>query len=339
MSPMFTSARLKLTFWYVSTVVLLTVSMSTLFYFKTSQVISAEYERINRRIEREWIGLPPPPGAGMGRHITLEDLTEAKNQIVWQLLSINLFVIAFFSIVSYWLTGKTLKPIQQTHEAQKQFVGDAAHELRTPITALKTSLEVNLLDKKLSKETKTILKENLADVIQLESLSHQLLNLAQIDDQPIELKETLLHSILTEVIKTVAGLAKKKQISITIKQPNKLLTVKANQAMLKEAILTLLDNAIKYSPNKSQITIEATSSKSMVHISVQDQGSGIPPADLPHIFKRFYRADQSRNKQMAKGYGLGLSIAKSIIAQHHGKISVKSTVGSGSTFTTQLPLN
>lgn len=339
MNPMFTSARIKLTFWYVSIVVLLTASISTLFYLRTSQVISAEYERINRRIEREWIGMSPPPGVGMGRHITIEDLTEAKNQIIWQLLSINLFVIAFFSIVSYWLTGKTLKPIQQAHEAQKQFVGDAAHELRTPITALKTSLEVNLLDKKLSKETKTILKENLTDVLGLESLSQQLLNLARIDDQPIELKETLLHSILTEVIKTVAGLAKKKQISITIKQPNKLLTVKANQAMLKEAILTLLDNAIKYSPNKSQITIEATSSKSMVHISVQDQGSGIPPADLPHIFKRFYRADQSRNKQMAKGYGLGLSIAKSIIAQHHGKISVKSTVGSGSTFTTQLPLN
>ncbi len=339
MNPLFASARIKLTFWYVSTVVAITASISVLFYFRTTQVISAEYERINRRIEREWIGMPPPPGAGMGRHITIEDLTEAKEQIVWQLLSINLFVVAFFSIVSYWLTGKTLKPIQQTHEAQKQFVGDAAHELRTPITALKTSMEVNLLDNSLSKETKQILKENLTDVIQLESLSHQLLNLAQIEGQPIELKEISFQPILTEVLKTISGLAKKKQIALVIKQPKKLLLVKANQGMLKEAILTLVDNAIKYSPSKSQVTIAVTSSKSMVHLSIKDQGLGIAEADLPHVFKRFYRADQSRNKQAADGYGLGLSIAESIILQHHGKLSASSIVGIGSTFTIQLPLS
>ncbi|HNS65878.1 MAG TPA: HAMP domain-containing sensor histidine kinase [Candidatus Woesebacteria bacterium] len=338
MNSLFTLARIKLTFWYVSIVVVLTASISTLFYLRTSQVISTEYERINRRIEREWIGMSPPPGAGMGRHITIEDLSEAKQQIIWQLLGINVFVVTFFSIVSYWLTGKTLKPIQQSHEAQKQFVGDAAHELKTPITALKTSLEVNLLDRTLSKETKQILKENLTDVIQLESLSHQLLNLARIEDRAIELQEIPFQPILSEVLKTVSGLAKKKQISLVVKQPKQLLRVKVNKGMLKEAILTLLDNAIKYSPSKSQVTIELTSSKSMVLLSVQDQGPGIAKTDLPHVFKRFYRVDQSRNKQVANGYGLGLSIAQSIITQHHGKITVNSTVGKGSTFTIQLPL-
>ena len=337
MNLLFSSARLKLTFWYVSMIVLITASISLLFYLRTSQVISAEYERINRRLEREWIGLLPPPSNPQGRRITLEDLTEAKAQIILQLLGVNLFVIVFFSIIGYWLTGKTLKPIQAAHEAQKQFVGDAAHELRTPITALKTSLEVNLLDNSLSKETKQILKENLTDVIQLESLSHQLLNLAQIEGRAIELNEVPFQPILTEVLKTVSGLAKKKQITLVVKQPKQLLRVQANQGMLKEAILTLLDNAIKYSPSKSQVTIELTSSKSMVHLSVHDQGSGIAKTDLPHIFKRFYRVDQSRNKQVANGYGLGLSIAQSIITQHHGKITVSSIVGKGSSFSIQLP--
>ena len=337
MNPLFTSARIKLTFWYVSIVVVLTASISTLFYLRTSQVISTEYERINRRIEREWIGMPLPPGAGMGRHITIEDLSEAKEQIIWQLLGINLFVVAFFSVVSYWLTGKTLKPIQQAHEAQKQFVGDAAHELRTPITALKTSLEVNLLDKKLSKETKTILKENITDVLGLESLSQQLLNLARIDDKAIQLIETLLYPIVEQIVNQVKAIANKKHITIRITASNKKVSVMANAVLLQEAILTLIDNAIKYSSANSTVDIAIQQTNTSVTIEVTDQGVGIAKGDLPHIFDRFYRADQSRNKQVANGYGLGLSIAQSIITQHHGKITVNSTVGKGSTFIIQLP--
>lgn len=337
MNVLFSSARLKLTLWYVSIIVLITASISLLFYLRTSQVISAEYERINRRLEREWIGLLPPPGNPQGRRITIEDLAEAKAQIVLQLLGVNLFVIAFFSIVGYWLTGKTLKPIQTAHEAQRQFVGDAAHELRTPITALKTSLEVNLLDKKLSKETKTILKENLADVISLESLSQQLLNLARLDEQPLKLKKAQLYPIILQVVNQVKAIANKKHIAIQLIALDKRVAVLANSLLLQEAILVLLDNAIKYSPADSTISITIQQANSGIRVQVTDEGAGIAKNDLQHIFIRFYRADQSRNKQGTNGYGLGLSIAQSIITQHHGKITVNSTVGKGSTFTIQLP--
>lgn len=337
MNVLFSSARLKLTLWYVSIIVLITASISLLFYLRTSQVISAEYERINRRLEREWIGLLSPPGNPQGRRITIEDLAEAKAQIVLQLLGVNLFVIAFFSIVGYWLTGKTLKPIQTAHEAQRQFVGDAAHELRTPITALKTSLEVNLLDKKLSKETKAILKENLADVISLESLSQQLLNLARLDEQPLKLKKAQLYPIILQVVNQVKAIANKKHIAIQLIALDKRVAVFANSLLLQEAILVLLDNAIKYSPADSTISITVQQANSGIIVQVTDEGAGIAKNDLQHIFKRFYRADQSRNKQGTNGYGLGLSIAQSITTQHHGKITVNSTVGKGSTFTIQLP--
>ncbi|MCA9373470.1 GHKL domain-containing protein [Candidatus Woesebacteria bacterium] len=334
---MFTSARIKLTFWYVTIVVLLTASLSTLFYLRTSQVISTEYERINLRMERENLGIRPPPGGPGLRQITSEDLMEAKEKIIRQLLMINLFVVGFFSIVGYWLTGITLKPIQNAHEAQKQFVGDAAHELRTPITALKTAIEVNLMDAKLPDLTKDILKENLEEVERLENLSEHLLQLAQVEGKKIILEKVRLQPLIQKVVKSAQKIAKQKQVEIIAKLPNDPLHANANEFLLEEAIYILIENAVKYSPKRSQITVELSQTKNHASITVSDSGPGIAQEELQHIFKRFYRIDSARQKQKRNGYGLGLAIAKSIVQQHHGKISVQSELGVGSSFSIILP--
>lgn len=334
---MFTSARIKLTFWYVTIVVLLTASLSTLFYLRTSQVISTEYERINLRMERENLGIRPPPGGPGLRQITSEDLMEAKEKIIRQLLMINLFVVGFFSIVGYWLTGITLKPIQNAHEAQKQFVGDAAHELRTPITALKTAIEVNLMDAKLPDLTKDILKENLEEVERLENLSEHLLQLAQVEGKKIILEQVRLQPLIQKVVKSAQKTAKLQQVEIIAKLPKDPLHANANEFLLEEAMYILIENAVKYSPKRSQITVELSQTKNHASITISDSGPGIAQEELQHIFKRFYRIDSARQKQKRNGYGLGLAIAKSIVQQHHGKISVQSELGVGSSFSIILP--
>src|SRR5207245_715219 len=112
-----------------------------------------------------------------------------------------------------------------------------------------------------------------------------------------------------------------------------------DKAALTQALVTLLDNAIKYSPAKSTIHVYAAAHGKYALINVRDEGSGIAPENLPHIFDRFYRADASRNKQQHDGFGIGLALAKKITEQHHGEIIAASTPGKGSTFALKLPLN
>lgn len=334
---MFTSARIKLTFWYVTIIVLITASLSSLFYLRTSQVISAEYDRINLRMERENLGIRPPPGGPGFRQITSEDLMEAKEKIIWQLLVINLLVIGLFSVVGYWLTGITLKPIREAHEAQKQFVGDAAHELRTPITALKTAIEVNLMDAKLPDLTKDILRENLEEVERLENLSENLLQLAQIEGKKIVLEKIALQPLLKKIVKSALKIAKRRHVEIITKLPQPLVYVQANDLLLGEAVFILIENAFKYSPKRTKVSVELTQTKKHTRITISDSGPGIDPNELQHIFKRFYRIDSARQNHKRNGYGLGLAIAQSIVQQHHGKIEVQSEVGVGSSFSIILP--
>lgn len=334
---MFTQARIKLTLWYSAIILLITVSVSALFYVRTSQIISTEYDRINIRIQREMDGFGPPPGLAPGRKITPEDLQEAKEQIIWQLVGINVLVVAFFSVIGYWLTGITLKPIRQSHEAQREFVSNAAHELRTPITALKTSLEVAQMEKDLPEEVRTVLKSNINQVNSMAALSNQLLNLARVEETKITTKPVDLLKPLQAAVEAAQIIAQPKSVSIEFTKPKHTITVLGDPQLLQDAIQSLLENAIKYSEKKKPVRLEIMETNSAVTISVVDKGAGIANADLPHIFKRFYRGDAARTNSAADGYGLGLSIVSAIASQHHGKVSVTSKVGHGSTFSLTIP--
>lgn len=331
-------ARLKLTLQYTIVIGVISLMISGVFYIRTARLIEAEFERINRRFQIEEQGIMPPPGPMLiRRRINPEDLLSARYQLIKQLILINVGIITFAGGASYWLAGSTLKPIQVVMDEQKRFVGDAAHELKTPITALKTAIEVNLMDKNIKADTKKILTENLEDVVNLENLSKQLLTLAQLDDQSIELRPTALDVTIKQAIKQVLPLARNKQIEV-VDTDNVALRVKGNERALTELWTILLDNAIKYSPNKSEVKVRVLKIRHEAEVEVIDQGVGIEPEQLKLIFNRFYQTDQARTKNVANGYGLGLSIAQNIIRQHQGKIRVESQMNQGSTFLVRLPL-
>lgn len=267
-----------------------------------------------------------------------ELIEETKNRLKMILLLINGGILGVSSLAGYFLAGRTLRPIKQMVDEQNRFITDSSHELRTPITSLKTEIEVNLRDKKLSRETKKILESNLEEVNSLQNLSDNLIKLTQYQkaNGNIHFENVSLKEIIDETLKKVSKLAKHKNITINnlVKDYN----LQADKLSLTEAFVILLDNAIKYSHKNTVIYLTSKKTDHFLSVYIKDEGIGIAEQDLPHLFDRFYRVDQSRTKTDVQGYGLGLSIAKQIVDKHNGSVSVESELGKGATFTVQLPI-
>ncbi|MCA9390460.1 HAMP domain-containing histidine kinase [candidate division WWE3 bacterium] len=336
---MYNQTRLRLTILYTLLLVTISSTISTALYFRTAQVIDDQFEVIENRLLQERARLFP---RGMQEQQALqilpEDVENAKERIIVQLFAINGIIVIIFAAAGYYFSGRTLKPMQDAMEEQKRFVGDAAHELKTPITALKTALEVNLMDESHSENIKTLLNDNLRDVNNLQSLTESLLRLAKQDAGVLTFTSVKLTECIEDAIKHIQPLADARQISIEDEMSDAPLYVKGNYESLQHLVTIFLDNAIKYSPESTTIKVTAKSKGKTVQINFADQGIGIEKHHLPHIFDRFYRVDSSRNKSVfASGYGLGLSVAKKIIAQHHGSVSVTSEIDHGTTFTIVLP--
>jgi signal transduction histidine kinase len=267
-----------------------------------------------------------------------EQISETNNTLEVNLFYFNLLILVLSSLLSYFFAQRTLKPIEDMMEAQSRFSADASHELKTPLTAMRTEIEVNLRDQKISlAEARNLLSSNLEEIEKLETLSNALLKLAKYeDDKHKEFKEVSLTDIAAEAYEKVEKLADEKKIVFDNNLED--LKVKGDKASLTELFVILLDNAIKYSPVNSKISINMKKSLQHAEIRIKDEGVGIKEADLPHIFDRFYRADSSRSKDKVNGYGLGLSIAKRIVELHKGSIFAESKPGEGSTFVIKLPL-
>ncbi len=333
---MFRSARLKLTAWYLVIIMLVSVSFSMIIY----SMISSELER-SLRIQRFRIYNPgygiaiPVPTPGPDPDV----LNEAKDRLLWRLINTNTIILVLSGAAGYFLAGRTLRPIETMINDQNRFTTDASHELRTPLTALKTSIEVNLRDTKLSADdAKEVLKSNLEEVNNLQKLTDGLILLSA--NQPHQNNKTLepvqLRETSKEAVKKVTPMAQLKNITI-VNEINEY-TLKGDQKSINELFVILLDNAIKYSEENTEIKMNASSTDGKVIIRIQDHGVGIAESDIAHVFDRFYRAEKSRSKSDAHGYGLGLSIAKKTVEDHHGSISVKSKVGEGTQFSVVFPL-
>lgn len=335
---MFKSARTKLTLWYVIIISIISGLISLLFYMRTTSTLETEFDRIEKRLQRELFIEDHMPARHFGRRLLPEDIDQAKSEIAGHLITINILIIGVTAIAGYALSGITLKPIEKALDDQKRFVADAAHELRTPVTAMKVSLETQLLDKKLSKSTQELINGNLQDIRVLEQLTQNLLRLAQSEQKPIHFETVSIASVIKTATARIAANAAEKEIMITFSDPTKI-TVKGDRAALVSICTILLDNAIKYSEPKTEVKVTAThAGRKFALIKVIDQGMGIPKKDIPHIFKRFYRADQSRARSSTSdGYGLGLSVAHNLVKEHHGSIAVESSP-KGSTFSLRLPL-
>jgi signal transduction histidine kinase len=262
---------------------------------------------------------------------------EAKSRIMAELFLVNVAIAVLGGGLSYFLARRTLEPIEEAHKSLERFTADASHELRTPIAAMKSEIEVALLQPKLSTgDAKELLNSNLEELDRLTFLTDGLLAIARHEEKPLEVKNQVLLPVIEGAIGQVKNVAKEKSITI---QTDVDAQIKAafDQNSLREVLVILLDNAVKYSKNNSSVEVKAHTKKESVVVSVTDHGIGIKPEDLAHVFERFYRADASRS-QTTKGHGLGLAIAKQLIERQNGTITLTSKPKKSTTAEVILPI-
>ena len=230
------------------------------------------------------------------------------------------------------LANNAVKPLDEAYRKQKEFVSDASHELKTPLSVLLTYIEI-LQQQPQNAKALQVMKDETKN---MSGLIENLLALTRLEntEKPTtqELNATDIIIPLAERLNTVHK-DRKQPIKIICSKDIK---VKMSQQHFERLLTILLDNALKYTPADKEILIKAATGEHNVKIEIADKGIGIKNDDLPHIFERFYRADKGRNRQNG-GFGMGLSLALDIVQKYKGRIKVQSEFGKGTTFFINLP--
>ncbi len=281
-------------------------------------------------------------GQTHSRILILNPLAGLQAQITHQrllFLLLDLLAALAFSVFSWFFTGKLLRPLQQNHENQMQFIASASHELRTPLSAILATNEccITATPQEQAGFFQTIRKEGR----RMNTLIDDLLTLAHSDSGRflIEKKEVELDTLCTNAYEAFEPLCRQKKLTLSLTLPDvPLPRLSCDPDRIAQVLSILLHNAVSYTPENGFVSLSLTcrqDRKNLFEITVSDTGVGIPDSDKKRIFSRFYRAEKARS---TKGhFGLGLSIAYEIISAHHGRISVQDNLPCGSVFVVRLP--
>lgn len=234
-----------------------------------------------------------------------------------------------------------LTRLEQSFSSLRRFTADASHELKTPLMVLRAGVERSLTDPRTPTEVMESLDETLGEINRMTELVESLLTLARADEgrAPLPVERTDLRDLMAEASETAGMLAESGRLKVTTLMPEAAVWVMVDRRRIREMLLNLVTNAIKYTPAEGKVELSLTARSDGAAIIVRDTGIGIASNDLPHIFERFWRADLARSRTGERpGSGLGLAITKWIAEAHGGSITASSRPGRGTTFTVVLPL-
>jgi len=237
--------------------------------------------------------------------------------------------------------NEMLSRLETSFGALRRFTADASHELKTPLTVLRSGIERAMTHPQVSPEVLEVLEEALVEQKRMTELVDSLLTLARADEgrAPLMLEPVELKDILLEIAETASILGEHAGVDVSVHIPNRPQTIPVDRARIRQLLMNLLTNAIKYTPAGGKVSVESIMKRDEVLIKVADTGVGIAPGELPHVFDRFWRSDPARSRTGQRaGTGLGLAICKWIAEAHGGSIHVHSRPSYGTTMTVSLPL-
>ena len=213
---MFKQARIKLTFWYVLVIMVVSIFFSSILYRQFGLEVE-RFERVQRgRVERRLMMVQPEAVLGWSEE-TEKVIAETRERLLWILLGVNGIILLSSAGLGYFLAGLTLEPIAKMMEEQKRFITDASHELRTPLSAMRTSIEVALRDKKLGiEEAKKLTEDNLQDVVSMQKLSEELLLLGS-EEKNVNKEKVEMKKLVEKVVGQMEGMALEKKVEIQVK--------------------------------------------------------------------------------------------------------------------------
>lgn len=228
----------------------------------------------------------------------------------------------------------------QAARAQTEFTSVIAHELRTPLTALKGSIDLVLANAggEIGDSVRSLLSISQASCNRLIRLLDDLLDVAQAETGSLKLRMHVVSvdGFVLRAVETLRAQAESRGIRLLVRTTGEIPAVVADQDRLEQVVVNIISNALKFSPEKSRVTVNVRRSQSVVQVSVSDEGPGIRETDRANIFRKFYRLPETGSTET--GRGLGLAISKAIVEQHGGRITVRNRRSHGSTFTIELPI-
>lgn len=247
---------------------------------------------------------------------------------------------ALLSLLSALLIRRTLRPVREAMEKQRQFVWDASHELKTPLATMKILIESLIYQPEMETGLRTeFLSDINREIDRLSSIVTDLLTLVRMDVKDVKLSRENMS--LAELVKDTEHLlkpmAEKRHQTLVLSLQDEC-DMYADRTKLQQVVYNLMENAFKYTQDGGKVTVTLQKSGRDAVLKVKDNGPGIAAEHLPHIFDRFYRVDKARSRE-AGGTGLGLAIVHQLVMLHGGEIHVESEVGKGTTFTVELPLH
>ena len=275
----------------------------------------------------------------VGKDVTA--LYSGLRKATYILIILGVIALIIATVFGHIMAGRAIVPLKEAYEKQKQFAADASHELRTPLSVVMASADLLLADPSIQEPfLKEVIGDVKSEVKKMTKLVSDLLMVARSDNNALKVKiqPVDLGDLLSQNVRMMTPIAEKKDISLSGEGFKKVM-IDCDEQKIKQLILILVDNAIKYTPNGGSVVVRLGNIDShKVIFSVSDSGIGIEPEDQKKIFERFFRVDKARSREMG-GNGLGLSIATEILRIHDGKISVNSEPGRGTKFTVELRRN
>lgn len=304
-------------------------------------VTSTEGDRV--RVLTYFVGASASGPAFVQLARPLADQDRIRNSLLVGLLALGLTSITALGALSWWLAGRSILPTQRAWEQQRQFVANASHELRAPLTLLRANAETlqqNMITPDAADASigdSRELTQNILDACDhTDRLVGDLLLLSRLDagQLPLAIEDIDAAALLADMVRHIKPLADGRDVHMDTGASTGVL--RADPTRLRQVLLIVLDNALRHTPAGGLVTLDARPQGQTIKLSVSDTGAGIAPKDLPRVFERFYQADAAHSTKGSAG--LGLAIAKGLVDAMHGSIAISSTMGKGTQVSITLPV-